>query len=41
MRALLTAFGDLDPLWRALILVALGLVGHGILIVAQQVALWY
>ena len=41
MRALLTAFGDLDPLWRALILVALGLVGHGILIVAQQVALWF
>jgi hypothetical protein len=41
MRALLTAFGDLNPLWRALILVALGLVGHGILIVAQQVALWF
>ena len=41
MRALLTAFGDLDPLWRALILVALGLVGHGILIVAQQVVLWF
>jgi len=41
MRALLAAFGDLDPLWRALILVALGLVGHGILIVAQQVVLWF
>lgn len=41
MRALLTAFGDLHPLWRALILVALGVLGHGILIAAQQVALWF
>jgi small conductance mechanosensitive channel len=41
MRALLTAFGDLDSLLRALILVGVGLVGHGILIVAQQVVLWF
>jgi moderate conductance mechanosensitive channel len=41
MRALLTAFGALAPVWRALILVAMGLVGHGILIVAQQVTLWF
>jgi len=41
VRALLTAFGALDPIWRALILVAMGLVGHGILLIAQQVALWF
>lgn len=41
MRALLTAFGALDPIWRALILVGMGLVGHGILIVAQQITLWF
>jgi small conductance mechanosensitive channel len=41
MRALLTAFGELHPLWRALILAGLGIVGHGILIVAQQIALWF
>jgi len=41
VRALLTAFGALDPIWRALILVAMGLVVHGILIIAQQVTLWF
>ena len=41
MRALFAAFGALDPIWRALILVAMGLVGHGILLVAQQVTLWF
>jgi small conductance mechanosensitive channel len=39
MRALLTAFGELEPIWRALILVAVALLGHGILVVAQHVAL--
>lgn len=41
MRALFAAFGALDPIWRALILVVLGLVGHGILLVAQQITLWF
>lgn len=41
MRDLLTAFGTLDPVWRAVVLVAIALVAHVIVAVAQQVTLWF
>ena len=41
MRDILTAFGALDPLWRALILVAIALVSHLIVAGAQQLTLWF
>jgi moderate conductance mechanosensitive channel len=41
MRDLLTAFGALEPVWRAVVLVAIALVAHIIVAVAQQITLWF
>jgi small conductance mechanosensitive channel len=41
VRDILTAFGALDPVWRALVLVGIALVSHVIVAGAQQVALWF
>src|SRR5688572_30669688 len=41
MRDILTAFGALDPLWRALILVGIALVSHLVVAGAQQLTLWF
>jgi small conductance mechanosensitive channel len=41
MRDLVTAFGELAPVWRAAILVAIALVSHLVVAVAQQITLWF
>jgi small-conductance mechanosensitive channel len=41
MRDLLTAFGSLDPLWRVLILLGLGVAAHLIVMAAEQAMLWF
>jgi small conductance mechanosensitive channel len=41
MRDILTAFGNLDAVWRALVLVAIALVSHVVVAAAQQVTLWF
>jgi small conductance mechanosensitive channel len=41
MGDLLTAFGALDPVWRVLVLVVIGVAAHVIVIVAEQVTLWF
>jgi small conductance mechanosensitive channel len=41
MRDIVTAFGALDPVWRALVLVAIALVSHLVVAGAQQVTLWF
>jgi small conductance mechanosensitive channel len=41
MRDILIAFGALDPLWRALILVGIAVVSHLVVAGAQQLTLWF
>jgi hypothetical protein len=41
MRDILTAFGALEPVWRALVLVAIALVSHVIVVLVQQLTLWF
>jgi moderate conductance mechanosensitive channel len=41
MRDIVTAFGALDPAWRALLLVGIAVVSHLIVAGAQQLTLWF
>ena len=41
MRDLLAAFGALDPIWRAVIFVAIGLLSHVVVLIAQHITLWF
>jgi small conductance mechanosensitive channel len=41
MRALLTAFGALDPIWRVLVLAVIAVAAHVIVAAAEQATLWF
>ena len=41
MRELLTAFSSLDPVWRALILLGVGIAAHLVVLAAEHATMWF